>query len=162
MDTLHSILFYALAAVAVGGALFSALGPSRLRRVGMLALAAGLAGLYADLSAAFAGVVALVTYGAIAALGHTYRRLEVPALARPPRTLAENLAGPLSAVAFVVLAYLAWRTAFHTGYKPDGEVNATALGRLLVNRDALALEAVAAALLLAAGGTRFGIRPRRP
>ena len=161
MDTLHSVLFYALATVTVGGALATALGPARLRLFAMAAVAIGLGGLYADLSAAFAGLVALLAFIAVALLANARRDSEA-GVQEAPRSIFQQLGGPLSALVFAVLAYLAWRTDFHAGFHPSGEINATALGRLLVNRDALALEALAAAFLLAVIGARSRLRSRRP
>ncbi|TMC08736.1 MAG: hypothetical protein E6J29_14535, partial [Chloroflexi bacterium] len=65
MDTLHSGIFYAFAAVTVAGGLLTGLAGGRLRPLGVALVAVGLAGLEADLEA---GLVALVT---LAALGTT-------------------------------------------------------------------------------------------
>lgn len=156
MDTLHSALFYALATVTVGGAMATALAPGRFRALAMAVVALGLAGLYTDLSAGFAGVIALLAYLGVAALSHGQ-----DAPRTEPRELLQHLAGPLAGLAFLVLAYLAWRSGFHPGYRVSGEFNATALGRLLVNRDALGLEAVALALLVGAAGAGLAARVRR-
>ena len=162
MDTLHSVLFYALATVTVGGALAVALAPGRFRALASAVLAVGLAGLYSDLSAGFAGAVALVAYLGIAVLVHGHRRWEVVAGAAVElRGRLQQAAGPLAGLAFCVLAYIAWRSAFHSSYWNSGEVNGTALGRLLVNRDALALEAVALLLLVSAAGAGLVARTRR-
>ena len=163
MDTLHSVLFYALATVTVGGALATALAPARLRAHSMAIVAIGLAGLYTVLSAGFAGVIALLAYLGVAVLARGNWRWEggTAGAVEEPRGVLQQLAGPLAGVAFVVLAYLAWRTAFHSGHRVSGEFNATALGRLLVNRDALALEALALALLAGGAGAGLAARVRR-
>ena len=163
MDTLHSVLFYALATVTVGGALATALAPARLRALSMALVAIGLASLYTILSAGFAGVIALLAYLGVAVLVHGHWRWEAatPAVVDEPRGILQQLAGPLAGIAFLVLAYLAWRTGFHSGYRFNGEFNATALGRLLVNRDALAMEALGLALFAAAAGAGLATRVRR-
>ena len=162
MDTLHSVLFYALATVTVGGALVTALAQARLRALSLAVVAIGLAGLYTVLSAGFAGVIALLAYLGVAALAHGHRRWEAaaPGAVEETRGFLQQLAGPLAGLSFLVLAYLAWRTGFHPGYRVSGEINATALGRLLVNRDALALEALALALLVGAAGAGLAARVR--
>ena len=68
MDTLHSVLFYAFAAVTVGGGLVASLLGGRARALGVGAVAVGLAGLYADLNAGYAAIVTLVAFGASALL----------------------------------------------------------------------------------------------
>ena len=69
MDSLHTIGFYVSAALSVAGGLSVAFLPDRTRRA--LALGAsglGVAGIYASLSAAFAAVIAIISFAGCAAL----------------------------------------------------------------------------------------------
>ena len=69
MDSLHAIGFYVSAAVSLGGGLLVAFLPGRASRGLAVAIAgSGVVGLYASLSAGFAGVVALVSYAGCALL----------------------------------------------------------------------------------------------
>src|SRR5450759_6039008 len=69
MDSLHAIGFYVSAAVSLGGGLLVAFLPGRGSRGLAVAIAgAGIVGLYASLSAGFAGLVALVCYAGCALL----------------------------------------------------------------------------------------------
>ena len=157
MDFLTSVLFFALAAVALIGALGVALLPAGgLRALAFLLLAAGAAGMYVVLSAGFAAAVALIVLVASGLL-----------LAPLPRTGAEpgpRLAHQVGAIAcaalLVVLAYAAYRGGLYAGaYRAAdfGIFNAAAMGRLLLGRDALATDAAGALLLLAlvTGGARW-------
>lgn len=158
MDALTSVLFYALAAVALSGALGVALLPAgSLRALAFVLVAVGAAGMYAVLAAGFAAVVALVV---LLASG----LLLAPLPAAGPSTASSGRAGQLGAVAcaalFAVLAYAAYRGGlFHGTYAAGdfGLFNAAAMGRLLFGRDALATEAAGALLLLAlvTGGARW-------
>lgn len=157
MDTLHSVLFYAFAAVTVAGGLVAALLEARPRALGVAAVAVGVAGLLADLDAGFAALVALVALGACAALVLQLPGT-VPAAVRLDRQLGEALAG----VAFLALVYAAVKGGYAAASGSTGVFNAAALGRLLFGRDALAVEALAAALLVAAiAGGRLLREPRR-
>jgi NADH:ubiquinone oxidoreductase subunit 6 (subunit J) len=150
MDTLHSVLFYAFAAVTVGGGLVTSLLGRRARALGIGALAFGLAGLDADLDAGFAAVVTLVAVGASALL-----LLGLPPATRAaggeeqPAGIAQQLGAALAGAVLLVLLYVAFNGHYFGGATFTGQFNAAALGRLLAGRDALALEAVAAALLVA-------------
>ncbi len=159
MDTLHSVLFYAFAAVTVGGGLVTSLLGGRARALGVAALAVGLAGLYADLDAGFAAIVALVTVGACALL---LLGLRPPGRAATVEVehagIAQQLGGVLAGAVLLVLLYVAFRGRYFAGATFTGQFNTAALGRLLAGRDALALEAIAAALLVA--GTAGGLIAR--
>ncbi len=148
MDTLRSILFYAFAAVTVAGALVAALGPSRrLRALGVGVVGAGLALLYADLEAGFAGLATLVAYLGMAAL---LLARGIPDRAREAAAARSHQVGAAAAaLLFAALGYAAYRGGFHVPGYPGGEFGAAAVGRALIGRDALAAEAVAG--LLTAG-----------
>jgi NADH:ubiquinone oxidoreductase subunit 6 (subunit J) len=142
------LLFYALGALALAGGLATALLTGERRLAGMAALGLGLAGLYLDLSAGFAAVVALVCYAVIAAL--LLRIARTSPSVEGTRGPAAQAAGPLAGIVFLVLAYSAYKGSFVSGYQALGQVNAAGLGRLLFGRDALAVEAVVASLVVAA------------
>jgi hypothetical protein len=154
LDTLHSVLFYAFAAVTVAGGLVTALLGGRARALGIGAVAVGLAGLYADLNAGFAALVVLIALGASAIL------LLRPQAADAPAGIAQQLGAALAGVAFLVLAYISFRFRYFPGSNLTGAFNAAALGRLLLGRDALATEAIAAALLVAAASGGLIARTR--
>jgi hypothetical protein len=156
LDTLHSVLFYAFAAVTVAGGLVTALLGRRARALGVGAVAVGLAGLYADLDAGFAAVFTLLAFGASAIL----LLRPQPAAPDEPAGIAQQLGAVLAGLAFLVLAYAALRGRYFTGATFTGLFNAAALGRLLVGRDALALVAIAAALLVAAVTSGNVVRSR--
>ena len=155
MDTLHSVLFYAFAAVLVAGGLVTALLAGRTRAVGVAVVAVGLAGLYADLNAGFAAVVALLALGASAVI---LLRLQWVAGARVG--IGQQLGAVSAGAAFLVLAYVSFRFSYFPGSTFTGVFNAAALGRLLFGRDALATEAIAAALLVAAASGGLVVRAR--
>ena len=148
MDAPHSLVFCAFAAVALAGALAAVLVEGAAWRVrSLLALAAGLAGLYASLSAGFAAVVVLVAYLGVAAIGLAVTGPDLP---RRPPARALQLAGPLAAALLVVLVYAALRADFARGSYPGGFFGAAALGRLLFARDAVAMITLACVMVLAA------------
>ena len=155
MDTLHSVLFYAFAAVTVAGGLVTALLGGRPRALGVGAVAIGLAGLYADLNAGFA---ALVTLLALAAAAILLLRLE-PAPSTPAG-IAQQIGAVLAGAAFLVLAYVSFSFTYFSGDNLTGTFNAAALGRLLFGRDALATVAIAAGLLVAAASGGLLVRTR--
>ena len=150
LDTLHSVLFYAFAAVTVVGGLVTSLVGGRARAFGIGALAVGLAGLYADLDAGLAAIVTLVAVGASALLLLGLR----PAGVEEQAGIAQQVGAALAGVVFLALLYVAFQGRYFAGSSLIGQFNTAAIGRLLVGRDALALEAIAAALLVAgaAGG----------
>lgn len=160
MDTLHSILFYVFSAAALAGAGLTVLFSSAERRaLGLALLGLGLAGLYADLSAGFVGLVALVCYLAMAAVigGPALRGV----LEEPSRSFAQHLAGPSMAIVFIATAYAVFRADFENGAYPGGSFGSAALGRVLFGRDAPAAVAAAALVLCAvaaASALRRGAR----
>jgi hypothetical protein len=154
LDTLHSVLFYAFAAVAVGGGLVTSLLAGRARALGVAGVAVGLAGLEVDLDAGFAAIVTLVAVGAS---GLLLLGLRSPAQAEPAG-IAQQVGGILAGAVLLILLYVAYRGRYFAGATFTGQFNTAALGRLLVGRDALVLEALASALLVA--GAAGGLIPR--
>jgi hypothetical protein len=155
LDTLHSVLFYAFAAVTVAGGVATALLGGRSRALGVGAVAVGLAGLYADLNAGFAAVVVLLGMGASAVI-----LLRFQSTASAPAGIGQQVGAALAGAAFLVLAYVAFRFTYFPGANLTGVFNTAAIGRLLLSRDALALEAIAAALLVAAASGGLVVRTR--
>jgi NADH:ubiquinone oxidoreductase subunit 6 (subunit J) len=163
LDTLHSVLFYAFAAVTVGGGLAACLLAGRARALAVGAVAVGLAGLYADLNAGYAAIVTLVALGASALLLLGLRPApRAVAGEEEAAGLAQQLGGLLAGVVLLVLLYVAFNGRHFAGANLTGQFNTAALGRLLAGRDALATEAIAAALLVAgvAGGLLARTRGR--
>jgi NADH:ubiquinone oxidoreductase subunit 6 (subunit J) len=150
MDSLHAIGFYVSAAISLGGGLLVAFLPTRpLRGLAVAISGLGIVGLYASLSADFAGLVALVCYAGCALLiaAPQYRVMDTPvgALWRQVGAIA---AGGL----FAIVAYAAFRGDFvHAAFK-GGEFGTAAIGQVLFSRDALATEAVGALVLVALVG----------
>lgn len=109
----------------------------------------GIAGIYASLSAGFAGLVALVCYAGCALLlaAPQYRVMDT-VVSSAWRQVGAIAAGGL----FAVLAYAAWRGDFvHASYY-SGAFGSASVGRLLFAHDALATEAVGALVLVALVG----------
>jgi NADH:ubiquinone oxidoreductase subunit 6 (subunit J) len=159
LDVLTSVLFYALAALALIGALGVALLQSgSARALAFLLLALGAAGMYAVLAAGFAAVVTLAV---LLASGLLLAPLPAVGAVPPARGRLWHQVGGLACAALLaVLAYAAYRgSLFHGNYAAGdfGLFNAAAMGRLLFGRDALATEAAGALLLLAlvTGGARW-------
>ncbi|MHB8611018.1 MAG: NADH-quinone oxidoreductase subunit J family protein [Candidatus Dormibacteraceae bacterium] len=150
MDSLHAIGFYVSAAISLGGGLLVAFLPTRpLRGLAVAISGLGIVGLYASLSADFAGLVALVCYAGCGVLiaAPQYRVMETPmgSLWRQAGAIA---AGGL----FAVLAYAAFRGDFvHAAFK-GGEFGTAAIGQVLFSHDALATEAVGALVLVSLVG----------
>src|SRR5712691_8510946 len=70
MDSPHAIGFYASSALALGGALVVVFAGRRgLRALALLISGAGVAGVYASLSAGFAALVVLASFAGSAAVG---------------------------------------------------------------------------------------------
>jgi NADH:ubiquinone oxidoreductase subunit 6 (subunit J) len=171
MDSLHAMGFYVSAALSVAGGLSVAFLTNRSRRALALAIAGvGVAGMYASLSAAVAGLIALVCFaGCAAALaGPGYRILETTASVRWRQVGAVAAAG-----LFAALAYAAFHGRFAdagwTGYAPLSElvgdgVGATQVGWQLFTHEALATDAVGALILVALVGATaaWRTRDRRP
>ncbi len=158
MDSLHAIGFYVSAAISVGGGLMVAFLPGRGARGLALAVSGlGIAGLYAALSADFAGLVALVCYAGCALLiaAPRYRVVDSPV------GFAWRQAGAVGAAAlFAVLAYAAFRGDFVSATYRGGEIGTAAIGRVLFVHDALAAEAVGALVLVALAGASAAWRLR--
>ncbi len=158
MDSLHAIGFYVSAAISVGGGLLVAFLPGRGWRGLALGVAGlGIAGLYAALSADFAGLVALISYAGCALLiaAPRYRIVDSPV------GLVWRQAGAVGAAGlFAVLAYAAFRGDFVSATYRGGEFGTAAVGRLLFAHDALATEAVGALVLVALVGATAAWRMR--
>jgi len=158
MDSLHAIGFYVSAAVSIGGGLLVAFLPGRGGRGLALALSGlGIAGLYASLSAEFAGLVAFVCFAGCAMLiaGPRYRPVDSPA------GMAWRQAGAIAAAAlFAVLAYAAFRGDFVQATYKGGEFGIAGIGHVLFAHDALAAEAVGALVLVALVGATTAWRVR--
>src|ERR1700730_3222494 len=102
MDSLHAMGFYVSAALSVAGGLSVAFLGNRSRRALALAIAGvGVAGMYTSLSAAFAGLIALVCFAGCAGLlaGPGYRILETTASVRWRQVGAVAAAGLFAALA---------------------------------------------------------------
>ncbi len=158
MDSLHAIGFYVSAAISVGGGLLVAFLPGRgARGIALAVSGLGIAGLYASLSADFAGLIALVCYAGCALLiaAPRYRVVDSPV------GLAWRQAGAVGAAAlFAVLAYAAFRGDFVSATYRGGEVGTAAIGRALFAHDALAAEALGALVLIALVGATAAWRAR--
>jgi NADH:ubiquinone oxidoreductase subunit 6 (subunit J) len=158
MDSLHAIGFYVSAAISICGGLLVAFLPERGARGFALGVSGlGIAGLYASLSADFAGLVALVCYAGCAILiaAPRYRGVDSPV------GFAWRQAGAVAAAGlFVVLAYAAFRGDFVQATYRGGEIGTAAIGRILFAHDALATEAVGALMLVALVGATAAWRVR--
>lgn len=152
MDSLHAIGFYVSSGVSLAGGLGVALLPGRgWRGVALAVSGVGLSGIYLSLSAGFVAAIALICYAACAYV-----------VAAPAYRVLDPVIHPLwrqggavgAAALLAVLAFAAFRSDFVHSPFYGGTFNTAALGRLLFEHDALAVEAVAAlALAAAAGGT---------
>ena len=165
MDTTLTISFYAFSGLAIAGSLAATVVPAR-RGISLLAVAVGVGGALASLSAGFAALLALVALGACALL---IGGLPLDGTARPARPAggasrspgaAAVLAALVPVLLLAALVYAAWRGDFATGSYPGGWFGAAALGRAFVGRDALAFDAVAAMLLVGLAGAAIA-RGRR-
>jgi len=158
MDSLHAIGFYVSAAISVGGALLVAFLPGRGARGLALGVSGlGIAGLYASLSADFAGLVALVCYAGCALLiaAPRYRVVDTPV------GFAWRQAGGVAAAGlFAVLAYAAYRGDFVEATYRGGEIGSAAIGRVLFAHDALATAAVGALVFVTLIGATAAWRMR--
>ena len=158
MDSLHAIGFYVSAAISLGGGLLVAFLPARAwRGLAVAASGLGIVGLYASLSADFAGLVALVCYSGCALLiaAPQYRVVDAPT------GFIWRQAGAIAAAGlFAVLAYAAYRGDFVHAAFTGGEIGSAAVGQLLFAHDALATEAVGALLLVALAGATAAWRLR--
>ena len=158
MDSLHAIGFYVSAAISLGGGLLVAFLPTRpLRGLAVAISGLGTVGLYASLSADFAGLVALICYAGCALLiaAPQYRAMDTP-VGTMWRQVGAIGAGGL----FAILAYAAFRGDFvHAAFK-GGEFGTAAIGQVLFSHDALATEAVGALVLVALVGATAAWRVR--
>jgi NADH:ubiquinone oxidoreductase subunit 6 (subunit J) len=150
MDSPHAIGFYVSSAVALGGGLVAVLAGGRgLRSLAVLVSGAGVAGVYASLSAGFAALVVLASFAGSALL-----------LARPDYSTVmggaehvwRQLAAVGAAILLAALAYAAFRGDFAHVTFNGGPFGSAAVGRLLFARDALSVEAVGALVLAALVG----------
>jgi NADH:ubiquinone oxidoreductase subunit 6 (subunit J) len=158
MDSPHAIGFYASSALALGAGLLVALLNDRARRAfAVLACGAGVAGIYASLSAGFAAVVVLISFAGCAAL---MARLDHPAVELAIAPAWRQAAAVAAALLFVALAYAAYRGNFAQVTFNGGSFGAAAVGRLLLTHDALASEAVGALVLAALAGLTVAWRVR--
>lgn len=161
MDLVLTIVFSLSAILAVAGALATALLPAGPRGlVGLLAVAVGTAGVLVSLSAGFAAVVALVSLGA-AALVLGREQAAAAGAAVDQRTLPAQIGAVAAGLLVLILVYVALRSTFAAApFNGDG-FGIAALGRALFGRDAMAMEAVGAMLLvaLAFGAAALGRRP---
>ncbi|MDQ6878482.1 MAG: hypothetical protein M3082_12490 [Candidatus Dormibacteraeota bacterium] len=158
MDPLHAIGFYVSAAVSVAGGLCAAFLDGRSRRgLSLGAVAIGVAGMYLSLSAGLAAVVALVCYGACALIlaGSAYRVIDQAVAGRWRQLGAVGAAALLA-----VLAYAAYSGHFVPHSTQRDAINGAAVGRWLFAHDALAMEAVAALVLVALVGATLAWRAR--
>ena len=158
MDSLHAIGFYVSAALSVAGGLSVAFLPDRSRRALALGAAGvGVAGIYTSLSAAFAGLIALVCFTGCATLlaGPAYRSVVLEVSGR-----WRQIGAVAAAALFAVLAYAAFRGHFagapFTGYT----AGAASEGGLLFSHEALAADAVGALVLVALVGASAAWRAR--
>jgi NADH:ubiquinone oxidoreductase subunit 6 (subunit J) len=141
MDSPHAIGFYASSAVALIGAVMVALLPGRGNRaLALLVAGIGVAGIDASLSAGFTGAVVLLTFAGCAALlaRHDYRSFDFAW-----GSLVRQLGAAGAAVTLAALAYAAYRGMFANVTFNGGALGTAAVGRLLFEHDAIAIEAVA-------------------
>jgi NADH:ubiquinone oxidoreductase subunit 6 (subunit J) len=162
MDSLHAIGFYVSAALTVAGGLSVAfLSDRSWRALALGAAGVGVAGIYASLSAAFAGAIALVCFAGCAALlaGAGYRSVVQEASGR-----WRQIGAVAAAALFAVLAYAAFHGHFANATFGGDSVGAAPVGRLLFTHDALAADAVGALVLVALVGATaaWRARERRP
>lgn len=150
MDSLHAIGFYASSAVALaGGVVVVFAGGRGLRSVALLISGAGVAGVYASLSAGFA---ALVVLGSFAGSALLVARPDYRAVVGGTHHAWRQLAAVGTAILLAALGYAAFRGDFAHVTFNGGFFGSVAVGRLLLVRDALATEAVGALVLAALVG----------
>lgn len=162
MDLVLTIVFYLFAILAVAGALAASLvSASAWRLTGLIALAIGTAGVLVTFSAWLVALVALACLGASALLVGGGRDVRAAATGVRAGLLTGGVATLAGAAATLVLLVLlivvAVGGSFATG---GGSPGAAAVGRVLFTRDALAAEAVGAAVLVATAGGAMARRWR--
>jgi|SRR5581483_11523747 len=147
MDSLHSVGFYASAAVAVVAALLVAVLPGRgTRALALFVAGVGIGGIDLALSAGFAAGVVVLTFAGCAALiaRHDYRSFDFTT------TFGWRQLGAVAAGALLLgLAYAAYRGSFSHVTFNGGALGTAAVGRLLFAHDAVATDAVAVLCLIA-------------
>jgi len=165
LDLVLTIVFYAFAILAVVGALAAALSATvSWRLLGSMAVAIGTSGALISLSAWLVAPLALVCLGASALLVGGGRQVQDAAQAHGAGLREAGLvtlAGVAAAAAlFVLLAFVAAGGSFRNAGSGGAGVAASVLGRAFFVRDALAVEAVGAAVMiaLAAGALARGRR----
>ena len=135
MDVLTSVLFYALAALALIGGLGVAVLPTGSpRALSFLLLTAGAAGMYAVLEAGFVAALALLV---LVASGLLLAPLPAPGATVPRGRIGHQLGAVAAAGLFALLAYAAYRGGLFKGtYSAAdfGFFNAAAMGQLLLGR----------------------------
>jgi NADH:ubiquinone oxidoreductase subunit 6 (subunit J) len=154
LDLVLTIVFYIFAILAVGAAFAAALAPTASwRLVSLIGLAVGTAGVLVSFSAWFVALVALICLGASALLigGGEERPPALRTLppAGPWPSLGARLGGLAAGLLLVVLVLVAVAGSFATGGSGAGGLDASAVGRVLFSRDAMAVDAVGAALMVA-------------
>lgn len=153
MDLVLTVVFSIGALMAAGGALTVALVPmSAWRPFGLLAVAAGAALLLLGLSAWVAAGVALVCLLASALI---VAGADGPGMPAEPRGLIQAQVGAVAAALLVITLLLIAVVGGTTGAFPTGgssSLDPTALGRALFDRDALAVTAVGASVLVGLAG----------
>lgn len=156
MDSPHSIGFYASSLVALAGGLAAIFLTSRDRRaLALFVSGAGVAGVYASLSAGFAAIVVLLSFAGCAML---LARPEVRTAFAGAVTWWRQLGAVGAAVLLAALAYAAFRGSFvHVTFN-GGALGTAAVGRLLFERSAMAAEAIGAVVLVAIVGATVAWR----
>jgi hypothetical protein len=157
LDLALTTIFFIGAVLAAGGALAAALAPAASWRLpGLLAAAVGTAGTLLSLSAPLAAFVALLCLPTAAMVACRAETSVVDA-ARPARLARASgdlslLAGIAAAVLLVaVLLVIAFAGTFVGGGTSD--FDPAAVGRAFFGRDAVAVQAVGATVML---GLAFG------
>ena len=164
MDLVLTIVFYAFAILAVVGVLAAALSATASwRLLGLIGVAVGTSGVLISFSAWLVALLALVCLGASALLvggGRQLRGAEPAARAGLREAGPATPAGVTAAAVLVLLVVVAAGGSFEKAGSGSAGVAASVLGRAFFARDALAVEAVGAALMvaLAAGALAWGRR----
>ena len=165
MDLVLIIVFYAFAILGVVGALAAALSATASPRLlGLIAVAVGTSGVLISFSAWIVAFIALLCLGASALLvaGGGQVRGAAPAHQSGLREAGRaTLAGvAAAALLLVLLVVVAAGGSFAKAGSGSAGLAASALGRVFFARDALAVDAVGAATMiaLAAGALARGRR----
>jgi NADH:ubiquinone oxidoreductase subunit 6 (subunit J) len=162
VDLVLTIVFFICAILAVAGALGASFGPTASwRLLGLLGVAAGTAGVLVGLSAAYAALVVLVCLGASAVLVAGTAPGPVREAAAGRAALPGQMGAAAAALLLIILLVVAVRGSFATGVGLASSFDPAALGRVLFGRDAVAVEAVGAALTAALGAGALAWSRRR-